>query len=121
MNEYQDYLIQKMRNMSKSAQKELLSKNISLKKVQIKELKRTRIVTSAAFIVVLLMNIFIFVELMLISTTFVKIATIINVACLVGVSYFLGINTKYRDRIDELNFQVNTEEDLLLKMNMNKD
>ena len=53
MNEYQDSLIQKMSNISKNAQKDLLSKNIELKKKQIKELKRTRMITRVAFVIVL--------------------------------------------------------------------
>lgn len=119
MNEYQDSLIQKMSNMSENAQKELLNKNIELKKKQIKELKRTRLITRVAFVIVLLMNIFIFTELMLFSTTFVKISAIVNAVCLVAVSYLLGVNTKYRDSIRELKFQVNAEEDLLSEMNKN--
>ena len=39
--------------------------------------------------------------------------------CLVVVSYLLGVNTKYRDSISELKFQVNAEEDLLSEMNKN--
>lgn len=120
MNEYQDLLIQKMSNMSEDTQKELLSKNVELKRKQIKELKRTRMVTRVAFVVVLLMNIFDFTELMLFSTVAVKIATIINVICLVSVTFILGVNTKYRDSVSELKFQVNAEEDLLSKMNKNK-
>lgn len=119
MNEYQDSLIQKMSNISENAQKDLLSKNIELKKKQIKELKRTRIITRVAFVIVLLMNIFIFTELMLFSITFVKISAIVNAVCLVAVSYLLGVNTKYRDLISELKFQVNAEEDLLSEMNKN--
>lgn len=119
MNEYQDSLIQKMSNISKNAQKDLLSKNIELKKKQIKELKRTRMITRVAFVIVLLMNIFIFTELVLFSTTFVKISAIVNAVCLVVVSYLLGVNTKYRDSISELKFQVNAEEDLLSEMNKN--
>lgn len=119
MNEYQDSLIQKMSNMSENAQKDLLSKNIELKRKQIKELKRTRIITRVAFIIVLLMNIFVFTELMLFSTTFVKISAMVNAVCLVAVSYLLGVNTKYRDSVNELRFQVSAEEDLLLKMNKN--
>lgn len=117
MNEYQNSLIQKMNNMSKNVQKELLSKNIELKKKQIKELKRTRMVTRVAFVIVLLMNILAFAELMLFSTTFVKISAIVNAICLTVVSYLLGINTKYHDSVSKLKFQVNAEEDLLLKMN----
>lgn len=120
MNEYQNSLVKKMSNMSEDTQKELLSKNIELKRKQIKELKRTRMVTRVAFVVVLLMNIFDFTELMLFSTVAVKIATIINVICLVSVTFILGVNTKYRDSVSELKFQVNAEEDLLSKMNKNK-
>lgn len=119
MNEYQDSLIQKMSNISENAQKDLLNKNIELKKKQIKELKRTRMITRVAFVIVLLMNIFIFTELMLFSTTFVKISAIVNAVCLVAVSYLLGVNTKYRDSISKLKFQVNAEEDLLSEMNKN--
>ena len=119
MNEYQDSLIQKMSNISENAQKALLNKNIELKKKQIKELKRTRMVTRVAFIIVLLMNIFVFTELMLFSTTFVKISAMVNAVCLVAVSYLLGVNTKYRDSVNELKFQVSAEEDLLSKMNKN--
>lgn len=120
MNEYQASLIQKMSNMSENAQKELLSKNIKLKKKQIKELKRTRMVTWVSFVIVLLMNIFDFTELMLFSTVAVKIATILNVICLVSVTFTLGVTyTKYRDSISELKFQVNAEEDLLSEMNKN--
>lgn len=119
MNEYQDSLVKKMSNMSEDTQKELLSKNIELKKKQIKELKRTRMVTRVAFVVVLLMNVFTFAELMLFSTTFVKISAIVNAVCLTAVSYLLGVNTKYRGSVNELKFQVNAEEDLLSKMNKN--
>lgn len=120
MNEYQDSLIQKMSNMPEDTQKELLNKNIELKKKQIKELKRTRMVTCVSFIVVLLMNIFDFTELMLFSTVAVKIATIINVICLVSVTFILGVTiTKYHDSVNELKFQVNAEENLLSKMNKN--
>lgn len=119
MNEYQDSLIQKMSNMSEDTQRELLNKNIELKRKQIKELKRTRMVTCVSFVIVLLMNIFDFTELMLFSTVAVKIATIINVICLVSVTFLLGVNTKYRDTISELDFQVSAEEDLLSKMNKN--
>ena len=119
MNEYQNSLIQKMSNISENAQKDLLSKNIELKRKQIKELKRTRTITRVAFVIVLLMNIFVFAELMLFSTTFVKISAMVNAVCLVAVSYLLGVNTKYRDSVNELKFQVNAEEDLLSKMNKN--
>ena len=120
MNEYQDSLIQKMSNMSENAQKELLSKNIKLKKKQIKELKLTRMNICVSFVIVLLMNIFDFTELMLFSTVAVKIATILNVICLVSVTFILGVTyTKYRDSISELKFQVNAEEDLLSEMNKN--
>lgn len=120
MNEYQDSLIQKMSNISKNAQKELLSKNIELKKKQIKELKRTRMVTRVAFVIVILMNVFAFTELMLFSTTVVKISAIVNAVCLTAVSYLLGANTKYRDSVNELNFEVNAEENLLSEMNKDK-
>lgn len=120
MNEYQDSLIQKMSNMSEDTQKELLSKNVELKRKQIKELKQTRMVTRVAFVIVLLMNVFAFTELMLFSTVVVKISAIVNAVCLTAVSYLLGVNTKYCDSVSELKFQVNAEEDLLSKMNKNK-
>lgn len=120
MNEYQDSLIQKISNMSEDAQKELLSKNIELKRKQIKELKRTRMTTCVSFVIVLLMNIFDFTELMLFSTAAVKIATIINVIFLVSVTFTLAVTcTKCRDSVNKLKFQVNAEEDLLSKMNKN--
>lgn len=120
MNEYQASLIQKMSNMSENTQRELLNKNIELKREQIKELKLTRMVTWVSFVIVLLMNIFDFIELMLFSTVAVKIATIINVICLVSVTFTLGVTyTKNRDSVNKLKFQVNAEEDLLSKMNKN--
>lgn len=120
MNEYQDSLVKKMSNMSEDTQKELLSKNVELKRKQIKELKQTRMATRVAFVIVLLMNVFAFTELMLFSTTVVKISAIVNVVCLTAVSYLLGANTKYRDSVNELNFEVNAEENLLSEMNKDR-